>query len=99
VLRYPGQRGIDATNIQDIQLIVIPWVDSYNEPGDWIPGNGFTFQIGDIILVGEHDFDITGVQPWREKDVLNKFAHCFSIRSIRDNTRDRHGKHWVVEGI
>ena len=101
-----GQGDSFSSNIPHIQVVVIPFTKIYYKaPAEWRAldlldkKRFFTFQINDLIALGEQYVDITGIEPFREVDVKKELQpHIFNIRIVSDNTRDVHGKHWRIEG-
>lgn len=63
--------------------------------------NYFTFSQGDLVALGEHEEDITGVSPHTE--ALIKIAlkpYVFNIKALSDQTESyKHGKHYEIEGV
>lgn len=56
--------------------------------------NHFTFAIGDKIVKGEVDFEVTGIKPYRVADLEGEFDDVIDIKSV--NTLSNH---FEVEGV
>ena len=54
----------------------------------------FTFAVGDKIVKGEVDFEVTGVKPYRIADLENEFDHVIDIKSVTELS-----DHFEVEGV
>ena len=99
-----------SVDLSNSQTVIIPMNDikavrAYIIPEKWhnITDNEragkFTVQENDMIALGEHMTEITGIQPYRLSDLQNGIRNCFIIKSIKDNTRSRMGKHFKIEGV
>ena len=61
---------------------------------------GFTLDTGDLIALGEHDIEITGVKPFRENDVKAALGDdIIVITNISHNNIERRAEHLRVEGV
>ena len=54
--------------------------------------NYFTFAMGDKIVKGLSDFEVTGITPFRIADLENNFDNVVNIVSVRELS-----DHWEVE--
>ena len=102
IRQVQGVNEGQGTKIANTQMVIIPYVDSgYVDSSAWSGlDNSFTMQAGDLVALGEHDVEITGVSPHRLTDVQTSLKpDCFTVSSFQDNTRSRFGKHWKVEGV
>jgi len=54
----------------------------------------FTFAVGDKIVKGEVEFEVTGVKPYRIADLENEFDHVIDIKSVTELS-----DHFEVEGV
>ena len=102
--RGGGSRQIssntEAISLLNTQMIIVPYTADYHPANTWTPGTGFTFKTGDIMALGDHDIEITGIQPYREVDVITRIKpHVMYIKTIEDHTRDVLGRHWRIQGI
>jgi len=60
----------------------------------------FTLQEGDVIALGDNSIEITGAEPFRKSDVINVLKpNVFVIKTVRDNTFTKRGRHFKVEGV
>lgn len=80
----------DGVKIGNSQVASLPAPD----------GNVWGLKTGDLVAVGEHGVEITGKAPYTLPDVLNSLKpRAFTVASITDATRARHGKHITLEGV
>jgi len=54
----------------------------------------FTFAVGDKIVKGEVEFEVTGVKPYRIADLENEFDYVIDIKSVTELS-----DHFEVEGV
>lgn len=86
--------------LADSTLIFIDKLDNYISPkkfaklSDEDRTNYFTFTIGDKIVKGEVDFEITGTKPCRPADLENEFDDVIDIKSVNPLS-----DHFEVEGV
>ena len=59
----------------------------------------FTLREGDLMALGAHDAEITGIAPNRENEVKAALMPlAMTVKSIGDNTLAARGKHYRVKG-
>lgn len=86
--------------LADSTLIFIDKLDDYLSPkrfaklSDLERPNYFTFSIGDKIVKGEVDFEITGVKPYRIADLESDYDDVIDIKSVNILT-----DHIELEGV
>lgn len=86
--------------LADSTLIFIDKLDNYVSPKRFIKLtpeerlNYFTFAIGDKIVKGEVDFDVTGIKPFRLADLESEFDDVIDIKSVNSLST-----HFEVEGV
>jgi hypothetical protein len=61
----------------------------------------FSLRPGDIMALGEHDIEITGLTPLTESEVKNSLLpNVLVIKAVSINTQPyKHGKHYAVDGV
>ena len=66
----------------------IPQNNLFVESKEWTPANGFTLQIGDIIVNGEVDFEIEEyTDGYTANDLLEKYkGYCLTINQVTIDT-------------
>jgi hypothetical protein len=86
--------------LADSTLIFIDKLDNYVGPKRFAKLtpeerlNHFTLDIGDKIVKGEVDFEVTGVKPFRIADLEKNFDDVIDIKSVNPLSN-----HFEVEGI
>lgn len=86
--------------LADSTLIFIDKLDNYVSPKRFLKlsseerPNYFTFSVGDKIVKGEVDFEVTGIKPYRLSDLENEFDDVIDIKSANELPT-----HWEVEGV
>lgn len=86
--------------LADSTLIFIDKLDNYLSPkrfaklSDLERPNYFTFSIGDKIVKGDVDFEITGVKPYRIADLESDCDDVIDVKSVNILT-----DHIEVEGV
>lgn len=86
--------------LADSTLIFIDKLDNYVSPKRFLKlsnkerPNYFTFSVGDKIVKGEVDFEITGIKPYRIADLEGEFDDVIDIKSVNPLSN-----HFEVEGI
>ncbi|MCC3870283.1 DUF6751 family protein [Terrisporobacter mayombei] len=86
--------------LADSTLIFIDKLDNYISPkrfaklSDEDRKKHFTLGVGDKVVKGEADFEITGVKPYRISDLENEFDNVIDIKSVNDLS-----SHFEVEGV
>ena len=86
--------------LADSTLIFVDKLDNYISPKKFAKLsnedriNYFTFNIGDKIVKGEVDFEITGIKPYRLADLENEFDDVIDIKSVNPLS-----DHFEVEGV
>ena len=99
------ERTVSGTSasVANTIVIIMPPSEQCKPPDEWEgsadKGGFFTLQKGDLVALGIHDMEITGVAPYRESDVKAALSESMIIKSIEDNTRAAHGKHYKLEGF
>jgi len=79
----------------DSVVIVTDKIENYISPKQFTRVEKidyFTFAIGDKIVKGVCDFEITGAAPYRVSDLENNFDDVVNIVSVRELS-----DHWEVE--
>ena len=83
--------------ISQVISIIIPYAPDFDlncRAGD------IKVAIGDFMALGEHDIDITNIEPYRIDDVKKMLGNKFmQVKSVADNTRQARGKHYEVIGV
>lgn len=86
--------------LADSTLIFINKLENYISPKKFNKllrdelENYFTFQIGDKIVKGEVEFEITGIKPYRISDLENEFDDVVDIKSVNEFSG-----HFQIEGV
>lgn len=86
--------------LADSTLIFIDKLENYISPKKFAKlqpsemGDYFTFQIGDKIVKGEVEFEITGIKPCRISDLENEFDDVIDVKSVNPLS-----EHFEVEGV
>lgn len=86
--------------LADSALIFVDKLDNYISPKRFLKLSDkdrikyFTFAIGDKIVKGEVDFEITGVKPYRIADLENEFDDVVDIKSVNELSG-----HFEIEGV
>lgn len=86
--------------LADSTLIFVDKLDDYISPKRFLKLSDkdrikyFTFAIGDKIVKGEVDFEITGVRPYRVADLENEFDDVVDIKSANPLSG-----HFEIEGV
>ena len=86
--------------LADSTLIFVDKLDNYVSPKRFAKLSDedrikyFTFAIGDKIVKGEVDFEITGVRPYRIADLENEFDDVVDIKSV-----NLLSGHFEIEGV
>ncbi|HIG0355972.1 TPA: DUF6751 family protein [Clostridium sporogenes] len=86
--------------LADSALIFIDKLDNYISPKRFARltpeerPNYFTFSVGDKIVKGEVDFEVTGISPYRISDLEKKFDDVIDIKSV-----SKLSSHFEVEGV
>lgn len=86
--------------LADSTLIFIDKLENYISPKRFAKmqplerENHFTFTVGDKIVKGEVDFEITGIKPFRIADLEVEFDNVIDIKSISELSG-----HFEVEGV
>lgn len=95
-----GTVGDKGLLLADSTLIFVDKLDNYVSPKRFAKLSDedrikyFTFAIGDKIVKGEVDFEITGVRPYRIADLENEFDDVVNIKSVNELLG-----HFEVEGV
>ena len=54
---------------------------------------------GDIVVLGKVNDTIADVQGNRASDIISKYKpNCFTVRTVKDNTKILHGSHYKLIG-
>ena len=106
VIKGVNWNGVRNANISDTGLlladsirIILDKLDNYISPksfrklSDIERPNYFTLAVGDKIVKGEINFEITGLKPYRLADLENNFDDVLNIMSTRPLA-----DHFEVEG-
>ncbi|NFH48837.1 hypothetical protein FC976_16820 [Clostridium sporogenes] len=86
--------------LADSTLIFIDKFDKYISPKRFAKlsseerHNYFTFSVGDKIVKGEVDFEVTGISPYRISDLEKSFDDVIDIKSV-----SKLSSHFEVEGV
>ncbi|AUM96331.1 MULTISPECIES: DUF6751 family protein [Clostridium] len=86
--------------LADSTLIFIDKLDNYVSPKRFLKlsseerPNYFTFSVGDKIVKGEVDFEVTGISPYRIGDLEKNFDDVIHVKSV-----SKLSSHFEVEGI
>ena len=86
--------------LADSALIFIDKLDNYISPKRFARltpeerPNYFTFSVGDKIVKGEVDFEVTGISPYRISDLEKNFDDVIDIKSVT-----KLSSHFEVEGV
>ncbi|WP_261772190.1 DUF6751 family protein [Clostridium botulinum] len=87
-----------GVNVADSTLIFIDKLDNYVSPRRFNllcneeRKNKFTFEIGDKIVKGSIDFELSNLKPHSLADLQNNFDNVVTIVAIRELSN-----HWEVE--
>ncbi|MCB2308827.1 hypothetical protein LGL08_20545 [Clostridium estertheticum] len=100
---WNGRRNATVTDkgllMADSVLIIIDKLDNYISPKQFARLSDservtyFTLAMGDKIVKGEIDFEVTGVKPYSIADLENNFDDVVNVMSARPLT-----DHWEIEG-
>lgn len=100
------ERNVAGTSasVANTHVVIMPPSDQYKPESEWgqLPDKTefFTLQKGDLLALGDVDVEITGIAPNRESDVKTALSpNVMTIKSIEDNTRVAHGRHFRLEGF
>lgn len=100
------ERSVSGTSasVANTYVVVMPPSDQYMPETEWKQlsdkSRYFTLQKGDLLALGEVDAEITGIAPNRESEVKAALEpNVMTIKSIEDNTRVVHGRHYRLEGF
>lgn len=100
------ERNVSGTSasVANTYVVIMPPSEQYMSESEWKiledKTGYFTLQKGDLLALGEIDTEITGVTPNRESEVKAALSpNVMTIKSIEDNTRVAHGKHYRLEGF
>jgi len=103
---YPciGAVEVASASVANTYVVIMPPSEQYMSESEWKiledKSGYFTLQKGDLLALGEVDAEITGVTPNRESEVKTALSpNVMTIKSIEDNTRVAHGKHYRLEGF
>jgi len=86
--------------LADSTLIFIDKLDNYVSPKRFAKLtteerlNHFTLNIGDKIVKGEVDFEVTGIKPFRIADLESEFDDVIDIKSVNPLSN-----HFEIEGV
>lgn len=86
--------------LADSTLIFVDKLENYISPkrfaklSDKDRSNYFTFAVGDKIVKGEVEFEITGIKPYRQADLESEFDDVVDIKSVNQLS-----SHFEVEGV
>lgn len=86
--------------LADSTLIFIDKLNNYMSPKKFSKlhpsemEDYFTLQVGDKIVKGEVEFEITGAKPYRLSDLENEFDDVVNIKSV-----NLLSNHFEVEGV
>ncbi|EJE7236762.1 hypothetical protein FC820_10555 [Clostridium sporogenes] len=86
--------------LADSTLIFIDKFDKYISPKRFARltpeerPNYFTFSVGDKIVKGEVDFEVTGISPYRISDLEKNFDDVIDIKCV-----SKLSSHFEVEGV
>ncbi|EJE7236678.1 hypothetical protein M5L40_003697 [Clostridium botulinum] len=86
--------------LADSTLIFVDKLDNYVSPKRFARltpeerPNYFTFSVGDKIVKGEVDFEVTGISPYRMSDLEKNFDDVIDIKSV-----SKLSSHFEVEGV
>lgn len=86
--------------LADSTLIFADKIDNYVSPKRFAKiepverEKYFTFAIGDKIVKGEVDFEVTGIKPKSISDLENEFDYVITIKSVNEFST-----HIEVEGV
>ena len=76
-----------AVSAQNQVSVIIPYI------------HGFTLAPGDLIALGEHDIEITGVRPYRENDIKAALGDDIIVVTNVSHNVERRAEHLRVEGV
>lgn len=103
-VNWQGRRNGSVSDkgllLADSTLVFIDKLDNYVSPKRFMKlkptdrEKYFTLAIGDKIVKGEVDFEITGVKPFRLSDLENEFDDVIDIKSVNELS-----SHFEVEGV
>ncbi|NFQ67381.1 DUF6751 family protein [Clostridium sporogenes] len=103
-VNWQGKRNGSVTDkgllLSDSTLIFIDKFDKYISPKRFAKlsseerHNYFTFSVGDKIVKGEVDFEVTGISPYRISDLEKSFDDVIDIKSV-----SKLSSHFEVEGV
>ncbi|AUN03411.1 hypothetical protein AB2Z22_002555 [Clostridium botulinum] len=103
-VNWQGKRNGSVTDkgllLADSTLIFIDKLDKYVSPKKFMKltdeerKNHFTFNVGDKIVKGITDFEVTGVKPYRIADLESEFDDVINIKSVSPLSN-----HFEVEGV
>lgn len=86
--------------LADSTLIFVDKLDNYVSPKRFAKMQPierekyFTFTIGDKIVKGEVDFEVTGLKPHNIADLENEFDYVVTVKSVTELSG-----HFEVEGV
>jgi len=96
----------NTANVASSFAAVVPWTEDYRPESVWkgmdevCRGRYFTIQKGDIMALGTHETEITGVKPYTESMVkAGLLPDVFSVKAYAENARSARGRHIRVEGV
>lgn len=103
-VNWQGKRNGTVTDkgllLAGSTLIFIDKLDNYISPKKFARLQSlerekyFTFALGDKIVKGNVEFEITGVKPYRIADLENEFDDVIDIKSVNELSG-----HFEVEGV
>ena len=103
-VNWQGKRNGTVTDkgllLADSTLIFIDKLDNYISPKKFARlqplerEKYFTFALGDKIVKGNVEFEITGIKPYRIADLENEFDDVIDIKSVNELSG-----HFEVEGV
>lgn len=85
--------------------VIMPACEEYLPPDLWNAAGEeqrrecFTLQMGDLMALGEHEEEISGIVPNTKSGFRQRFApECFEVHTVRNFTRDMRGGHFWIGG-
>lgn len=94
-----------SSSMQNVYTARIPESQEYLPYHEWVElseesrKSHFTFSLGDIVIKGECDDEITGAKPNTATEILQKYKpDAFKVTAFSDNTSHQMTKHYRVGG-
>lgn len=87
-------------------IVILPWHGDYRPASVWTGMDDicraryFTVQKGDLVALGAHETEISGVSPYTENLVKTALLpDAMTVKAYAENTRSARGRHVRVEGV